>query len=191
MPLAHRPRRILLLSPARLDGVRGRWLRSTRARGATARRLREEGLEIGEAFAFVSGLYFRGKLAYARRFAVAPGEALVIAPGYGLVALDWRLDPTRLSRMHRVGVDLRRRSYREPLAAGAAALDAERVVLLGSLATGKYLDVLSPILGDRLSFPRSFVGTGDMRRGSMLLRAAASGEELDYAGLAELPRPRR
>jgi hypothetical protein len=180
-------RRILLLSPARLDGVRGRWLRSARSQGATARRLREQGLPIGEAFAFVSGLYFRGKLAYARRFAPQTGEALVIAPGFGLVDLDWRIDPERLRRMHAVGVDLARRAYRQPLALQAAALGAARVVLLGSLATGKYLDVLAPVLGERLHFPRPFLGAGDMRRGALLLRAARTGEELDYAPVSELP----
>jgi hypothetical protein len=185
---ASRP--LFLLSPAHLGGVRGRWLRSGRSRSATSLRLRQPGgLEIGEAFAFVSGLYFRGKLAYARRFG-APGGARVIAPGYGLVDLDWPLDPERLRRMHAVGVDLSRRAYHAPLARHAARLEAERVVLLGSLATGKYLDVLAPVLGERLLFPRLFVGAGDMRRGSLLLRAARSGEELDYAALPELP-PRR
>jgi len=184
------PRRVFLLSPARLDGVRGRWLRSARSRGVTAGRLRAARLPIGEAFAYISGLYFRGKLAYARRFAPAAGEALVIAPGFGLVELDWPLDPARLGRMHTVGVDLGRRAYREPLARAAAALDADQVVFLGSLATGKYLDVLAPALAERLVYPRAFVGTGDMRRGSLLLRAARAGEELEYAGLSMLP-PRR
>ena len=187
MPLSNRR---FLLSPARLDGVRGRWLRSPGSRSLTAQRLRAADLPIGEAFAFISGLYFRGKLAYARRFAPEAGEALVIAPGFGLVELDWRLDPARIARMHTVGVDLSRRAYREPLARAAAALEAERVVFLGSLATGKYLDILAPLLGERLVYPRAFVGTGDMRRGSLLLRAAQAGEELEYAALGSLP-PRR
>ena len=181
------PRRIFLLSPARLDGVRGRWLRSARSQGQTARRLRGADLPIGEAFAFISGLYFRGKLAYARRFAAGSGEAFVIAPGFGLVELDWPLDTDRVRRMHEVGVDIARRAYREPLRSAAAALEAEHVVLLGSLATGKYLDILGPLLGERLQFPRAFVGTGDMRRGSLLLHAAAAGKELEYAALGELP----
>ena len=105
-----------------------------------------------------------------------------------MVELDWRLDPDRVRRMHAVGVDVRRRAYRQPLAEAASALDAERIVLLGSLATGKYLDVLAPVLGERLLFPRVFVGMGDMRRGSTLLRAAQRGEELEYAPFAELAR---
>jgi hypothetical protein len=93
-----------------------------------------------------------------------------------------------VQRIRNVGVDVRRRAYREPLAALAAALPAERVVLLGSLATGKYLDVLQPALGERLFYPASFLGMGDMRRGSVLLKAAASGEPLEYAPASKLPR---
>ena len=62
-------------------------------------------------------------------------------------------------------------------------------MLLGSIATGKYLDLLLPILGERLLFPRAFAGVGDMRRGAMLLRAAASGEELEYAAAAHRAAP--
>ena len=175
------PTTSFLLSPASLDGVRGRLLRSAKARFALAQRLRAEGAPIGEAFAFLSALYFRGKLAYARRFAPAPGGVRVIAPGFGLVEPEWRLDPRRVRRMRAVGVDPGRRAYRHPLATQASALAAERVVLLGSLATGKYLDVLLPALGERLWYPTDFVGMGDMRRGSLLLRAASSGEELDYS----------
>src|SRR4029453_3224447 len=184
------PRPVFLLSPANLGGVRGRWLRSSRAGGVTAQRLREAGLPIGGAFAFISALYFRGKLAYARRFADGAG-ARIIAPGFGLVELDWPLDPDRVRRVHAGGVDVRRRAYRQPLEAAATSLGAERIVLLGSLATGKYLDILAPVLGERLLYPRAFVGMGDMRRGPILLRAAKSGEELEYAPLAKLAKVRR
>ena len=56
-------------------------------------------------------------------------------------------------------------------------------MLLGSIATDKYLDVLAPALGERLHYPPAFVGRGDMSRGGLLLRSAASGVELDYAPL--------
>ena len=77
----------------------------------------------------------------------------------------------------------------------AASLPASaRVVLLGSIATNKYVDVLAPALGPRLHYPVSFIGRGDMSRGGLLLRSAASGEELEYAPLDEAaarrgPRP--
>lgn len=62
------------------------------------------------------------------------------------------------------------------------------VVLLGSVATGKYIDVLLPILGDRLLFPQEFLGHGDMARGAMLLKRAAAGVELTYTPVSD---PRR
>jgi hypothetical protein len=61
--------RILSLSPAQPAGVRSRQILTKRARFETALRLRGEGLPLGELFAFVSGLYSPGKLAYARAFA--------------------------------------------------------------------------------------------------------------------------
>ena len=192
--------KVFLLSPASLEGVRGRLLRSRRASFAAARQLRRpEGAPIGEVFAFLSALYFRGKLAYARRFAAGTPEqpgVLVIAPGFGLVEADWALTRERLDRMRAVGVDIRRRAYRRPVEEHARALaaavgEAGRCILLGSLATGKYLDLLAPLLGERLLVPRRFVGLGDMSRGSILLRAAQSGEELEYFAAGELPARRR
>jgi hypothetical protein len=58
------------------------------------------------------------------------------------------------------------------------------VVLLGSIATPKYTDVLLDVFGTQLRFPVDFVGRGDMSRGGLLLRRAAAGEELDYAPVA-------
>ena len=172
-------------------------LASPRSSFAAADRLRSsEGLPIGEAFCFMSALYFRGKLAYARRFAAVwphvrdapepPAAILVIAPGFGLVPPEWPLDIQRLRKLARTPVDPAHRAYSAPLRRQARELAlrlpaAARIVLLGSIATGKYLDVLVPILGERLLFPRAFAGTGDMRRGALMLRAAASGEELEYA----------
>ncbi|HXO43653.1 MAG TPA: hypothetical protein VN999_19555 [Thermoanaerobaculia bacterium] len=214
--LDHAPK-VFLLSPAIATGRRALQLAAPRASFAAAGRLRSpEGLPIGEAFCFMSALYFRGKLAYARRFAsswagppVLPecagqesrvelqpvpdaGSILIIAPGFGLVTPEWPLTAERLRRLARTPVDPARRCYSAPLRRHARELVARvpagaRIVLLGSIATGKYLDLLLPILGERLLFPRAFTGTGDMRRGAMMLRAAASGEELDYAAAA---RPR-
>ncbi len=189
---------VFLLSPASLSGARARQLASRRARFATAERFRSpEGVPLGEAYSFLSALYFRGKITYAQFFARPPaalaGQGVwIIAPGFGLVPPDWALTVERWRRLRRTPVDLGSRAYVRPLAADAAALAARlgsaRVVLLGSVATGKYVDLLRPVLGDRLVFPRCFAGLGDMSRGSLLLRAAASGVELAYATLDE---PRR
>ena len=85
--------------------------------------------------------------------------------------------------------------YRVPLerdlATLASTLEPDTpVVLLGSVATGKYVDVIAPVMGSRLLYPRSFVGRGDMSRGGLLLRSVASGEELDYVPLTSGVRPR-
>lgn len=197
-----RPPTVFLLSPATLQGLRAQQLAAPGARFDTAQRFRSaEGIPIGEAFAFMSSLYFRGKIAYARRFAAAPpgppdeGEegVHVIAPGYGLVPPGWALNQERFRKIHRTPVDVMVRAYHRPLTRDARALAARlppdaRVVLLGSVATGKYVDVLRPVLGDRLRFPLCFAGVGDMARGSILLRAARSGEELEYG---TLDRPRQ
>ncbi len=75
--------------------------------------------------------------------------------------------------------------YREPLARDAAALAAQlpddvRAVLLGSIATDKYVEVLAAVFGERLMFPQAFVGRGDMSRGGLLLRAVDDGQDLTY-----------
>jgi hypothetical protein len=68
-------------------------------------------------------------------------------------------------------------------------------VLLGSVATGKYVDVLLPIFGDRLVFPKEFLGHGDMARGAMLLDSSAAQTELTYIPVSDPsrlePRPRK
>jgi hypothetical protein len=188
------PPRLFLLSPASLNGLRAKQLMSPRARFALAVKYRtEEGVEIGDAFAFMSALYFRGKIAYARRFAVPSptigGDGIfVITPGYGLVSPGWRITEERMKKMRRTDVDVATRNYVKPLRDHAELLaralepDAE-VVLLGSVATGKYVDVLWPILGSRLRFPSAFAGLGDMARGGLMLRAAREGKELDYRTL--------
>src|SRR5437763_1292774 len=92
--------RIFLLSPARCDGERAKLILNPRAEFPLARALREPGgVEIGEVFSFLSGLYFRGKLAYARAFARAsaatPGT-LVITTERGLVSPHTRVTSTDL-----------------------------------------------------------------------------------------------
>jgi hypothetical protein len=195
------PPKIFLLSPASLNGERARLLLDPRARFATAQSLRsDEGVPIGDAFAFLSSLYFRGKITYARHFGVPlPGlpasGALVIAPGFGLVPPDWPVTLERVKKLRRTPVDAAVAAYTRPLREHAATLrdllpPEARVILLGSIATGKYVDVLEPVFGQRLLFPSAFVGAGDMRRGALLLRATREGEELEYTTL-DTPRHRR
>src|ERR1700723_1069500 len=96
---ARAPQRIFLLSPANAGGVRAKMIMSENARFVLARRLRHDGLPLGELFSFISGLYFRGKLAYARAFALAPpglSGAFVITASGGLISPDTLVTLDRL-----------------------------------------------------------------------------------------------
>ena len=154
-------------------------------------RLREGSLSLGEAFAFMSGLYFRGKLAYGTRFGSALGgrdRTFVITPTHGLRSPSSTVTIAELREFATVDVNAGDPRYRVPLERDLTSLDASldndaRVVLLGSIATSKYVDALVRVVGDRLVFPPTFIGRGDMSRGGLLLRAAQSGVELDYAPL--------
>ena len=178
--------RVFLLSPAHCGGLRARLLGSPSARFDLARRVRlPEGAPLGEVFTFMSGLYFRGKLAYARAFGRARGVR-VITPSEGLRDPEELVDLERLARWAAVDISAGEARYREPLLRDARALARRlprsgQVVLLGSVATGKYIEPLLEALGPRLVFPRDFVGRGDMSRGALMLRAAAAGMELEYA----------
>jgi hypothetical protein len=188
--------KIFLLSPANTSGLRAKQLTSPRAQFDAARLYRSpEGVPIAVAFAFMSALYFRGKIGYALHFArPTPEGVFVIAPGYGLVPYDWRITEERMNVMSKTDVDVRVSKYRKPLERDVRALaqtvgaDAE-VVLLGSVASGKYVDILLPLLGHRLRFPTAFAGLGDMARGGLLLRAVRANRELEYTTL-DAPRHR-
>jgi hypothetical protein len=168
-----------------------------------AHEFQARGAGLGELFQFASGLYFRGKLAYARRFARPPqggAGALVILPGRGLLDAESHVTAAELRAVAEVPVDLADPRYRVPLERDVRALapvlgEGGEVVLLGSIATGKYADVLIDLLGDRLLFPPAFVGRGDMSRGGLLLRCVRTDEELPYAPLRGAvrhgPRPPR
>jgi hypothetical protein len=185
MPL----RKVFLLSPASTSGKRAELLFSARARFELAHRLQEGGsAPIREVFSFLSGLYFRGKLAYAEHFArsgSAGSGILVITPDRGLVSPTMGITIKDLRSFAKVPVDLREPRYRAPLERDMRALaehvsGSDQVVLLGSVATGKYIDVMLPLLGERLVFPEIFVGLGDMSRGSIMLKSVRADVELSY-----------
>lgn len=188
--MARLPKRLFLLSPASTGGRRARILLSPNARFELAFRVRAPaGETIGEVFSFLSGLYFRGKLTYARTFAQPEDAIRVITSDRGLVSPGLRVTLTDLRAMARGAIDPEHPGYRAPLERDAVQLASEleegtEVVLLGSIATDKYARILLSAFGGRLSFPEAFVGRGDMSRGGLLLRAARQGEELTYRPLA-------
>jgi hypothetical protein len=166
---------------------------SERAQFDLARRLRsDQPPTLGEVFAFLSGLYFRGKLAYANAFA-PPGRrrsaVLVITPTRGLVSAAAPIGLADLQEFAEVDIDEADPRYRAPLERDIKRLAKKlspdgKAVLLGSVATGKYVDVLLEHFGERLCFPADFVGRGDMSRGGLLLRCAVDRCELAYISVA-------
>jgi|SRR5262245_22918789 len=181
-------KRVFLISPANCNGRRAQWIVKPKSRSELAQRLRTaEGAPLGEVFSFLSPLYFRGKLAYARAFARPPEPALgalIITPTAGLVPHDTAIRLSRLRGFARVPISEKNSLYRRALLRDVRKLALEigdgEVILLGGIASGKYLNVLTQALGEQLRVPAPFVGLGDMSRGALLLRCVQENRELKY-----------
>ena len=163
-------------------------LLNPRAQFDLAVRLRREGAPLGDIYTFISGLYFRGKMAYSQAFSAGRDgvpPALVITPGAGLIPPETIVSEEQLRALASVNIDADEPLYRAPLERDArllaeAAGPDSLFVLLGSIATAKYMDPLLECFGERLVFPGDFVGRGDMSRGGLMLRCAREGVELTY-----------
>jgi len=185
--------RIFLLSPAWAGGRRAQTILNRRGQFDLAKRLRSKtGAPIAEVFTFLSGLYFRGKIAYANAFARSANGAcgvFVITPTRGLVDARSAITLPDLREFAAVDIDESDPRYRKPLEQSVRRLaknvprDCE-VVLLGSIATGKYINVFLKHFEKRLRFPADFVGRGDMSRGGLMLRCAVDRQELRYISVA-------
>jgi hypothetical protein len=121
---------------------------------------------------------------------------LIITPSAGLLPHDTAIRLSKLRGFGRVPISKKNALYRRSLLRdvkklAAAAGPACEVVLLGSIANGKYLDILTRALGDRLRVPADFVGMGDMQRGALLLRCVQTNRELDYMPVSSLSPGRR
>jgi hypothetical protein len=180
--------RIFLLSPAKAGGVRYSMLVRPEANFELAEKLRQGTATLAEVYSFISGLYFRGKIAYLNAFGVSPSRipsGLVIVPGAGLVPPETTIDIQQLQTIATIPVAQANHTYRTALLSAARLLDDATggrcsYVLLGSVASAKYTEPLLEVFGDRLLFPAEFVGRGDMSRGGLMLRCAHSGTELQY-----------
>jgi hypothetical protein len=157
-----------------------------------AQRIQHGGAPVGEVFSFLSGLYFRGKLAYATRFGRAPRgvrAVQIITSSCGLVSDLETVTPQALLSYGSVPIDPGEKRYLAALQDSARRLaktipPTSEIVLLGSIGTGKYVEPLIDVFGERLKFPIEFVGRGDMSRGGLLLRCVEAGQELSYVPLA-------
>jgi hypothetical protein len=185
--------RIFLLSPAYAGGERARMILGDGAQFELARKLRgKRGAPIADVFTFLSGLYFRGKIAYATTFARSargmPG-VFVITPTRGLVDARTRIRLDDLREFATVNIHESDSRYRAPIERDSRRLakrlpPRSEIILLGSIATGKYVDVLLANFRERLRFPAEFVGRGDMSRGGLMLRCAVDRQELSYIAVA-------
>ena len=180
-------KRVFLLSPAKVTGARAGFLLNPKAPFPLARKFHREGLTLGEIFSFASGLYFRGKLTYAERFATPRKDHFVrvITSNRGLLDPTELFTPDQLRAFGDVDIDGADPRYLEPIRRDACAIARKigksgTAILLGSIATAKYRDILLECFGDRLVFPADFVGRGDMSRGGLLLRATRESRELPY-----------
>lgn len=194
--MSSRPPLLFLLSPASLSGVRGRAVLEGRSSAPFLPSLSAGGAPLDEVFGFISSLYFRGKRSYAARFARPPegvGGVHVITSARGLVPADLRVTLEDLGALAAEDISLDNPGYVDALTESAerlrrAAGPACDTVLLGSLATAKYVDPLLEVFGERLRVPEAFVGRGDMSRGGLLLRCVQEGRELRYSALHGLKR---
>src|SRR3954465_8671697 len=118
--------RIFLLSPAFAGGKRGQLVMRDAASSPLPGRLREPGgAPLGDVFSFLSGLYFRGKMAYVRRFSVPPAGLpgpVVIPRTRGLVPTGSAIDVALLREFAAGSVELGNPGYRNPLETHARAL---------------------------------------------------------------------
>ena len=167
---SHVTSQIFLLSPANCGGRRATMVMSERATFELATRLRTaDGAPLGERVRVLSGLYFRGKLAYCRAFARPPDPAspisgagsFVITPNAGLRSVDTPVTIAALRNFAGVDIDVANPKYRRPLEVSARAIAEDigpdcAVVLLGSIASPKYVDVLQGIFGAATAVSRRF-----------------------------------
>jgi hypothetical protein len=188
--------RIFLLSPANASGIKGQRLLHATGESDLALRLRDAGAPLGEVYRFISSLYFRGKLDYAEKFQNPPrGVAGVhIITGAGLMLPGTVITLSDLRRISATSIDAKNSHYRLPLDLDLLRLrqvvgNETDVILLGSIATSKYITPIREVFGDRLLFPRDFLGLGDMSRGSILLQCCAQGSELAYVPVERIAQP--
>ena len=179
MTILAAPTRVFLLSPASCSGRRAEILLRPQATFDLANRVRMgQNVTLGEVFSFLSGLYFRGKLAYATRFGRAAEtlpKALIITAGRGLLPPETAITARELLEFASIPISADEPRYRQPLERDVAHLASQlggecQAILLGGIATTKYREVLVETLGNRLHFPIDFVGRGDMSRGGLMLR---------------------
>jgi hypothetical protein len=178
---------IFLISPANMSGVRGARLLCETGTGDIHTRLKGEGVELGEVFTHVSSLYFRGKLEYGNAFGgtlSGSSGAYIITPNAGLMSPKTKVRLEELRAICNTEINAGNEQFCRPLESDIRRLrekcEGSRFVLLGSIATPKYVEPLMRVLEGDLFYPSAFAGLGDMSRGALLLQCVRTQVELDY-----------
>jgi hypothetical protein len=186
--------RVFLISPANSEGTRAQRLLGGKSKSELAKRLNESGVPLDEVFSAMSTLYFRGKLSYAQKFSNPPAglpAILIITPSRGLLLPRTPITLSDMAQISSVRALHTNPSFRDPLERDARVLSGQlgpgvEVILLGSIATLKYIDPLIAVFGPRLTFPSDFLGLGNMSRGGLLLRCCRENRELSYISVSDV-----
>jgi len=140
------PSQVFLLSPARCDGRRAAMLLRPEATSPAADRLRAGTLTLGDAFTFMSALYFRGKLTYAQAFSEADPlgpTSYIITPTRGLQTPDSLVSISLLQELailrSSVGLTCRRRGLSPQLSAWRASSTCSTAAAVSRRADGSPL----------------------------------------------------
>ncbi len=177
---------LFLLSPAYCGGRRAGYLLREGSTLPLAMRLAAGTLTLGEAFSFMSGLYFRGKLGYAQAFGRHETPALVITPTRGLLPPETLVTPASAARVRDVDVDADDRPLSRGRSIAACGRSRDRCrprrasSCWAALRPASTLTCSTRTFGERLHFPSDFVGRGDMSRGGLMLRCVAPGPSSTY-----------
>src|ERR1700687_5976686 len=149
--------RIFLLSPANTSGIKGQRLLSSTGESELAARLRGLGAPLGDVYRSISSLYFRGKLDYAERFQNPPRgiAGIQIITGAGLMLPETVVTLSELRRISSTSIDAKNSQYRLPLDSALLRLremvgNQTDIILLGSVATSKYITPITEVFRERL-----------------------------------------
>src|SRR3954470_16973395 len=138
------------------------------------------------------GPVFPGQVSLRRSVRAAPGGARIRSvrdhAESGLLIPSVRITLDELADLAKTDIGASAEEFRNPLQRDAKALAQAlgtrgEPVLLGSIATPKYVDVLLSAFPQELLFPTEFVGRGDMSRGGLMLRALDAHRELAYVAV--------
>ncbi len=154
--------RIFLLSPANARESEGQRLLHSTAPSELAVRLRQSGVRLGDVYQHISSLYFRGKLSTHQVSAIPLSRlrACRYITGTGLMLPETLIRFDEFRQLSAISIDASNERYRQSLIADLMRLREMAgvhvdIILLGSIATSKYVDPIANVFGERVLVPRA------------------------------------